>query len=90
MKILFAIILFGLIASINAKIYTKNIPETNYLFSYFYNDEKDGLRLAYSTDGLHFAVMRYNFNIRVKHSFGYVIRSSKNPLNKFEKLKKIS
>ncbi len=68
MKILFAIILFGLIASINAKIYTKNIPETNYLFSYFYNDEKDGLRLAYSTDGLHFAVMRYNFNKRFRIS----------------------
>jgi hypothetical protein len=59
MKSFLAVILFGLIASINAKINTTNIPETSYLFSYFDNDEKAGLRLAYSTDGLNFEVMTH-------------------------------
>jgi hypothetical protein len=44
---LLAVILFVLMASINAKINTTNIPETSYLFSYFDNDEKAGLRIAY-------------------------------------------
>jgi hypothetical protein len=51
MNNLLAVILFALIASINAKINTTNVPETSYLFSYFDNDEKAGLRIAYSTDG---------------------------------------
>jgi hypothetical protein len=61
MNNLLAVILFALIASINAKINTTNIPETSYLFSYFDNDEKAGLRIAYSTDGLVFEVMRFHF-----------------------------
>ncbi len=64
MQSFLAVILFALIASINAKINITNIPEISYLFSYFDNDEKAGLRLAYSTDGLIFEVMRYNFNKR--------------------------
>jgi hypothetical protein len=73
MKSFLAVILFGLIASINAKINTTNIPETSYLFSYFNNDEKAGLRLAYSTDGLVFEVMRFNFNKKIHISFSYEI-----------------
>jgi hypothetical protein len=60
MKSLLAVIFFGLIAIIKTKIDTTNIPEMSYLFSYFDNDEKAGLPLEYSTDGLHFyAVFTY-------------------------------
>jgi hypothetical protein len=61
MKILLEVVLFCLIASINAKINTTNIPETSYLFSHFTNDEKAGLRVAYSTDGLVFEVRKSFF-----------------------------
>jgi hypothetical protein len=57
MNCLLVAVLFALITSINAKINTTNIPETSYLFSYFDNNEKAGLRLAYSTDGYTFEVM---------------------------------
>jgi len=42
---------------ISAKLNTTNIPETSYLFSFFHNDEKLGLYLAYSTDGYKFEVL---------------------------------
>jgi hypothetical protein len=61
MKSLLAVVLFALIASINAKINTTNIPPVSYLFSTFNNDQNAGLRIAYSTDGLNFEVIRNKF-----------------------------
>jgi hypothetical protein len=57
MNSLSVLVLLVLIASINAKINTTNIPENSYLFSYFDADEKAGLRIAYSTDGYVFEVI---------------------------------
>jgi hypothetical protein len=54
MKTIIAVNLFAFIVSINAKINTTHIPPISYLFSYFNNDEKTELRIAYSTDDLVF------------------------------------
>ena len=40
-------------------VMTISAGETAYLFSYFINDSKDGLHLAYSYDGLNWTCLLY-------------------------------
>jgi hypothetical protein len=78
MNSLLVLVLLVLIASINAKINTTNIPENSYLFSYFDADEKAGLRIAYSTDGYVFEVMTdfLKLNILIMLLYFYYINFS--------------
>lgn len=46
----------SLLASI-CSFWTLQAQETAYLFSYFINDSRDGLHLAYSRDGLKWTVL---------------------------------
>jgi hypothetical protein len=78
MKSLLAVVLLALIASINAKINTTNIPPISYLFSTFNNDQNAGLRIDYSTDGLNFEVITINliknYLINKTQPFSYYLK----------------
>jgi len=57
MNYLLVAIFVASISLISAKINTTNIPATAYLFSYFNNNEFEGLHIAYSTDGYTFEAL---------------------------------
>ncbi len=86
MNSLLVLVLLVLIASINAKINTTNIPENSYLFSYFDADEKAGLRIAYSTDGYIFEVvtdfLKLNILIMLLYFFILIFQSYYKNINK--------